>query len=148
MRKVFLVRKIKKFFQEKSSINGTKVKFSLKEIIISLQETLKENNKELNQRISQFELKVSENNKELDTKLSENNRELEMKLSGNNRELEMKLSGNNKELEIRLSEKMKTNNYQVVFMICSALFGMIALMNYFGFGVRIKNQKKIPLSAK
>jgi predicted RNase H-like nuclease (RuvC/YqgF family) len=147
-----LLRLSKKFYNKNPSIEDTEVKFTLKEMILSLQNTLKENNTALDTKIERIEGKIeglnqkmTENSKELSQKMTENSKELNQKMTENSKELNQKMTENSKELEARLSDKMKMNNYQVVVLVCSALFGALALMNYFGFGIRIKPKQKAAL---
>jgi DNA repair exonuclease SbcCD ATPase subunit len=125
-----LLRLSKKFYNKNPSIEDTEVKFTLKEMILSLQNTLKENNTALDTKIERIEGKIEG---------------LNQKMTENSKELNQKMTENSKELEARLSDKMKMNNYQVVVLVCSALFGALALMNYFGFGIRIKPKQKAAL---
>ena len=98
----------------------TEEKNSLKQEVISLNNTIDEfkklsaeNNNDFKTKLEEKEKKLEENKKELNLKLEENKKKLNLKLEENKKEFEMKLEENKKEFEKRLEEKEK--EYHKIF---------------------------------
>ena len=87
----------------------TEEKNSLKQEVISLNNTIDEFKKLSAENNNDFKTKLEEKEK----KLEENKKELNLKLEENKKEFEMKLEENKKEFEKRLEEKEK--EYQKIF---------------------------------
>jgi predicted nuclease with TOPRIM domain len=121
-----LLKFSKKFYNNATPMVDTKIEFSLREMVVSLQTTLKENNKELDRKIEKLESRLMENNKELNGRMTENSKELDGTFSKMETNLGEKISKVEINLDSKLSEKMKTNKYEVVVFVCIGISGIIA----------------------